>query len=176
MYPFGRLLGISIKAAFSKPLDVGEISTTTFRCVPWDLDMFMEMNNGRVLTLYDLGRFNLAIRTGLAKVLKRNRWGLVVAGGTVRYRRRIKVFDRVTMRTQVAGMDDRWIYVAQSMWVKDQPCSSLLLRTGVTGNGKVVPTEAVREAMNLEGWVAEPSAWVKSWIDSEEDRPWPPEP
>jgi hypothetical protein len=35
------------------------------------------MNNGRILTLYDCGRLNLSIRTGLATVLKEKRWELV---------------------------------------------------------------------------------------------------
>ena len=107
MYPFIRLLSASVRALTSKPLDVGDVCCTTFRCMPWDIDMFLEMNNGRVFTLYDLGRFDLSIRTGLAKVLKKQRWGLVVAGGTVRYRRRIKMFEKCTMRTEVGGFDAR---------------------------------------------------------------------
>lgn len=176
MYPFIRLVTSSIQAALSKPIAVDAVCDSTFRCMPWDLDMFFEMNNGRILTLYDLGRFNLSIRTGLATALKKKRWGLVVAGGSVRYRRRVKAFDKVTMRTQVVAFDERWIYVAQSMWVNGQPASSILLRTGVTGKGKTIPTDEVLAAMNVTGWKPEPSSWVKSWISSEENRPWPPTP
>lgn len=38
--------------------------------MPRNIEVFMEMNNGRVLTLYGFGQFDHAIRTGLAKVLK----------------------------------------------------------------------------------------------------------
>jgi len=176
MYPVIRLLTTSVQAMLSKPMDIGAVCDTKFRCMPWDIDMFLEMNNGRILTLYDLGRFDLSIRIGLTKVLRKQRWGLVVAGGSVRYRRRVKMFDKVSMRTQVAGFDDRWIYVAQSMWVSGQPSSSVLLRTGITGKGKTIPTDEVLEAMNVKSWKPEPSSWVKSWISSEEHRPWPPSP
>ena len=71
MYPLTRLLLVSLKALRASPLEPDGIAETSFRCRPWDLDMFMEMNNGRVLTLYDLGRFDLSIRTGLAKLLKK---------------------------------------------------------------------------------------------------------
>jgi len=142
--------------------------------MPWDLDIFFEMNNGRVLTLYDLGRFNLSVRTGFSKILKKNRWGLVVAGSTVRYRKRIRVFDKVTMHTKVAGIDEKWIYVEQSMWVKGQAASSVLLRTAVTGKGRIVLTEKVLSAMNLSNWQPQHSNWLKSWVSSEEIRPWPP--
>ena len=66
-------------------ITIDDISATSFRIRPWDIDMFLEVNNGRVLTLYDLGRFDFSIRMGLAKALRQNKWGLVVAGSTVRY-------------------------------------------------------------------------------------------
>ncbi|GAA4898454.1 hypothetical protein GCM10023333_34810 [Ferrimonas pelagia] len=133
------------------------------------------MNNGRILTLYDLGRFDLAIRSGLAKVLKQQRWGLVVAGSTIQYRKRIRVFDRVTIRSRVAGFDDRWIYIKQSMWVKGAPVSSVLLRTGVTSRQGTVAPQKVLDAMNIRDWQHEPAEWPKAWIQSETLRPWPPQ-
>ena len=36
--------------------------------------------------MFDLGRTDFAIRTGLGKKLIANRWGLVVAGSTIQYR------------------------------------------------------------------------------------------
>ena len=176
MYPLIRLVTCSLRAVRSQPLPIDEVCETTFRCRPWDLDMFLEMNNGRVLTLYDIGRFDLSIRSGLAKVLHRNKWGLVVAGSSVRYRKRIRVFDKVTMRTRVAAIDERWIYVVQSMWVKGEAASSVLLRTGITGKGKTIPTQQVLAAMDAADWQVQTSEWVQSWIDSEAIRPWPPKP
>lgn len=173
MYPFIRLLTTSIRAAKAGALSAGEVCESTITCMPWDIDMFLEMNNGRVLTLYDLGRFDLAIRTGLAKVLKANRWGLVVAGCSVRYRRRIRMFDKVTMRTQLVAREGRWFYIEQSMWVGGQPASSILLRTGVTAKGKAIASDDVMQAMNAD-WKPEISTWVRSWIDSDNNRPWPP--
>lgn len=136
--------------------------------------MFLEMNNGRVLTLYDLGRFDLSIRTGLAKALKNHKWGLVVAGSSVRYRHRVKVFDNITIRTQVVGFEDRWTYIVQSMWVKGRPTSSVLLRTAVTSKGRVVSSHDVLNALGIVDWNPELPAWVASWIAGEEERPWPP--
>lgn len=162
--------------AKSKPsLVITDIDETPFTCMPWDLDPFLEMNNGRVLTLYDLGRFNLAIRIGLIKVIKQNKWGLVVAGSTVMYRRRIRIFDRVTIRTQIAGIDDRWVYIQQSMWVKGQSCSSVLLRTGVTEKGRVIDTQRVSEALGVESIHFAENPWLNAWVKSEKLRPWPPE-
>ncbi len=174
MYPFLRFFNSSIKGVLSKPVSVDSICETSFYCMPWDLDMFLEMNNGRIITLYDLGRFNLAIRTGLGKILRQKRWGLVVAGNSIRYRRRIRVFEKVTMRTQVSYYDERWVYLTQSMWVKGQPASSALIRTGVTEKGKTISTSRIFAALQASDWKPQPDVWTQSWIDSELERPWPP--
>lgn len=174
MYPFGRLLASIIKSSRSHPVGVDDICEINFRCMPWDLDIFMEMNNGRVLTLYDLGRFDFSIRSGLSKLLKSNRWGLAVAGSTVRYRKRIRMFDKVSMHTQMMGYDERWIYIEQSMWVDGQPASSVLLRTAITHQGKMIPSQNVLDAMGISDWKPEPSQWLLDWVASEEERPWPP--
>ncbi|SHI10147.1 acyl-CoA thioesterase [Ferrimonas marina] len=175
MYPLFRLLTCTLGAMRANPLHADATGSMSFRCRPWDLDLFMEMNNGRILTLYDLGRFDFSIRTGLMKALKKNRWGLVVAGSTVRYRRRIRLWDKVTIKTRVVGMDERWLYVKQSMWVKGEACSSVLLRTGITERGRVIEPRRVIDAVGLEDWQPTPSDWPKAWIDSEALRPWPPQ-
>lgn len=179
MYPFFRLMTTSIKSMRAVKLDVFDASETTFRARPWDLDIFMEVNNGRLLTLYDLGRFDLAIRIGLTAILRKNKWGLVVAGSSTRYRRRVRMFDKVTMRTQVIGMDEKWVYIAQSIWVQGRPTSSALLRTGVTAGGKVIPTTEIAAAFGLAEWnteITEIPDWVQAWIDADAGRDWPPKP
>ena len=69
---------------------------STHRCWPWDLDPWVELNNGRTLTLYDLGRMPLSVAHRAAcGAGARKGWGLTVAGNTTRYRRRVRLFDRV---------------------------------------------------------------------------------
>ncbi len=178
MYPFFRYSKSIVKAAIAKQkghsLDLADTSEIDIRCSLTDIDNFLEMNNGRVLTLFDLGRTDFAIRTGLGKQLLQKRWGLVVAGSTVQYRKRIRAFQKVTIKTRIAAIDERWIYVEQSMWVKGKPCSSALLRTGVTEGGKVVMTDRVLAALNKADWDMPPVGYVAEWIESDDDRPWPP--
>lgn len=175
MYPFIRLMTSCLKAKLAQPIAVSDCCETTFRCRPWDLDLYLEVNNGRMLTLYDLGRFDLAIRIGLDQVLKRQRWGFAVAGSSVRYRKRVRMFDKVSMRTQLEGMDERWIYISQSMWVKGEPVSSVLLRTAVTGKDGAIPVDEVRRALKATDWNPDLPVWVQAWVDGDSQRPWPPE-
>ncbi len=176
MYPVIRLLLSSLAAYRAPKVAVDAVGEMTFICRPWDLDMFLEMNNGRVLTLYDLGRFDLSIKCGLWQTLRQQGWGLAVAGSTVRYRKRIRLFDRVTMKTQLVGTDERWFYIAQSMWVRGEPTSSVLLRTCVTAKGRSILTDEVREAMGAEDWHPALPEWVAAWDEGDKLRPWPPLP
>ncbi len=179
MYPFIRYASTIVHAALQvkkgNTLTFKDTSEITLRCRLSDIDNFLEMNNGRVLTLYDMGRTDFAIRTGLGKQLLKQRWGLVVAGSTIQYRQRIRAFQKVTMKTQIVGIDERWMYIEQSMWVKGKPCSSALLRTGVTQGGKVIASERVLAALGQSDWKLPPSGYVEEWIISDADRPWPPQ-
>ena len=113
--------------------------------------MFGEMNNGRVLTLMDLGRFTAGTRLGLMAVLRREGWGLAVAGGSTRYRRRISPFARIEMRTRIVGWDARFFYVLQEMWVRGECAAQALLRTAVTAPGRgAVRTGAVLAALGRD--------------------------
>jgi len=178
MYPILRytqtIIHAAIKAKKGHTLSLNETSEMTLRCQLSDIDNFLEMNNGRVLTLYDFGRTDFAVRTGMGKQLLKRRWGMVVAGSTVQYRKRIRAFQKVTLKTRIAGFDDRWIYIEQSMWVKGKPCSSALLRTGVTEGGKVIETSRVLAALDRTDWELPPSGYIAEWIESDGDRPWPP--
>ncbi len=175
MYPFGRLLAIAWKAYRSPRQHFSDVGHCSFRAHPLDIDMFMEMNNGRQLTLYDLGRFDLSMKCGLPRVLKERRWGLVVAGASLRFRRRIRMFDKIDMRTRMVANDGRFFYFHQAMYVKGEPCSSLLARTGVTEKGKLVNTARVFEAMGEPEMSHEFPDWVRNWAKADLGRPWPPD-
>lgn len=143
-------------------------------CWPQDIDIFLEMNNGRVLTLFDIGRYGLSLRSGLSEVLKTQRWGVAVAGSTIRYRKRILPFARFEMRTRVVGWDARFIYIEQSIWLGEDCAAHALLRTCVTKGGRMVPTDLVIKALGQS--VASPQlpAWVSNWVAADATRPWPP--
>ncbi len=174
MYPFLRLAKTLFVARKQKKIAYTEQCEIQFYCHPWDIDIFGEMNNGRVLTLFDLGRMALSVRCNLAPVLGKRKWALVVAGSSVRYRKRVRMFDKITMRTQCVGIDERWIYMEQSMWVRGQPCSSVLIRAGITTKeGLIAPHELV-EAISETPDTRTLPRWVAEWIDSEQHRPWPP--
>ncbi|MBF9042359.1 thioeseterase [Rhodobacterales bacterium HKCCE4037] len=175
MYPFARTLTIALAERRKPKLGVYDTHVMEMRCWPVDIDYFFEMNNGRILTLFDLGRTALAIRIGLWDVLKRENWGLVVAGSTVRYRSRVRPFQKFEMRTRFLGWDNRFFYLEQAMWRGETCCNHALLRTGVTKGGRLAPVEDVARAMEMDEVSRPLPEYAQGWAAADATRPWPPE-
>ncbi|WP_416369178.1 acyl-CoA thioesterase [Tritonibacter mobilis] len=175
MYPIVRLLKDAALASRQTRLGPLDTHVSRHHCWPWDLDIWLELNNGRTLTLYDLGRTMLTLRTGLAGVLKREGWAVAVAGASVRYRRRIKAMERFEMKSRAIGWDDRFIYVEQGMWKANGECANhALLRTVVTDKNGIVPPKRVIKAWGQDIQSPDLPEWVKAWCAAEDLRPWPP--
>lgn len=87
-----------------------EISERQFRVWPHDIDLFGHMNNGRYLQIMDVARVDWMLRTGVIGAMRRNRWGAVLGGGVVRFRRSLKPLQRYRVRTRLICWDDRWFY------------------------------------------------------------------
>jgi acyl-CoA thioesterase FadM len=175
MYPFFRMAKELWVHRNADPLPMLGTHRSHHRCWPWDLDPWIELNNGRTLTLYDLGRIPLAMRMGLAQVVKEQGWGLTVAGNTVRYRRRIRAFDRLEMTSRCIGWDGRFIYLEQSLWKGAECCSQQVIRNAVTSAAGIVAPERVLAALGQPGQSPPLPDWVQAWIAAEALRPWPPE-
>ncbi|WP_413875948.1 thioesterase family protein [Albidovulum sp.] len=174
MYPVLRMAKEIWTNRNAPPLALTEPHLSHHLCWPWDLDIWAELNNGRTLTLYDLGRIPLAMRTGLGRVIRRQGWGITVAGSSVRYRRRVRMFDRVEMVSRCIGWDARFLYMEQSMWRAGECTSHMLLRSAITSKTGIVPPAEVLAALGQPAESPDLPGWVGAWIAADADRPWPP--
>lgn len=175
MYPYIRM-GLELwKFRKAPPLGPFEAHVSTVRIWPWDLDPWKELNNGRTLTLYDLGRLPMLKRMGYDRLVKEKRWGATVAGNTTRYRRRVTLFQKLTMVSRVIGWDARFIYIEQSMWRGGDCTSAILIRTAVISKGGMVPAEQAMAALGVAEASPPLPDWVHAWIAGDAARVWPPE-
>lgn len=175
MYPWFRLFKELIKFRNGPKLGPFDTHVSTHRCWPWDIDPFLELNNGRTLTLYDLGRIPLGNLTGVRRIARERGWGGAVAGASVRYRRRITSFQTFEMRTRMIGWDDRFIYFEQSMWRGGECASHVLIRMAMTrGRRGILPPSEMAAALGLPPESPALPGWVTAWIAAEQARPWPP--
>ncbi|MDR5652752.1 thioesterase family protein [Ruixingdingia sedimenti] len=176
MYPFFRFAAAVARARRAPRIGLFEATASDHWCLPWDLDPWVELNNGRTLTLYDLGRIPFAVRVGFHEAMQANRWGLTVAGVSVRYRRRVRAMEKFSIVTRMHGWDDRFIYIDQSIWKGAECANQMLLRWALTGKGGIVHPARLIEAVAGPQDSPPLPGWVAAWIAADAERPWPPEP
>ncbi|MCK0120501.1 MAG: acyl-CoA thioesterase [Yoonia sp.] len=175
MYPFVRLIKDMYLARRAPDLPIMGIHVSQHRCWPQDIDAFIEMNNGRILTILDLGRTVLAKRVGLLDALKEKRWGLTMAGVSVRYRKRIRPFVKFKTVSRAVGWDDKFFYLEQSIWIGNECAVQALYRSAVTDKNGIVRPRQLFDHIGYEGDRPPLPAWAQNWIDADQTRPWPPE-
>lgn len=177
MFPFVRLFkDVYLASRQPRFTELTQTHISHHRCWPHDLDIFLELNNGRALTLYDLGRSAMAMRAGLVPILRREGWGMTIAGTHTRFRRRIRVMQRFEMRSRTVCWDDKFIYLEQSMWKQDGECAShVLLRSAVTDKNGIVAPSRVLATLGYTDAASPPMPdWIAQWTSADTTRPWPP--
>ncbi|MBO9464039.1 acyl-CoA thioesterase [Tropicibacter sp. R15_0] len=175
MYPFLRMFKSMFVIRKAPKLDLFDTHVSHHMCWPWDIDFWMELNNGRTLTLYDLGRLPAGQRAGMYGPMRDNKWGMTVAGTCIRYRQRVRMFDKVEIRTRMLGWDKRFFYMDQSMWKTNGACSShAVLRMALTDKNGIVDPQKLMDCLKPGAESPDLPDWVQKWIEAEDHRPWPP--
>jgi acyl-CoA thioesterase FadM len=175
MYPYLRLWHQMFKARRAPRLGLFETHISTHRIWPQDLDPWLELNNGRTLTLFDLGRIPMCAGMGFEVVARAKGWGITVAGNTTRYRKRVTVFQVLTQKSRVLGWDHRFIYIEQSFWRGETCTAAALVRSGFTSEAGLVDPADVAQALGAARQSPALPKWVLAWASADATRPWPPE-
>ncbi|MCP4186328.1 MAG: thioesterase [Gammaproteobacteria bacterium] len=173
MYPYIKLATTLLKARKRPRLNVEDTSVLQFRPGINDIDIFGELNNARYFNYMELGRWDYSYRIGFVDVIRQKKWGLVVGGASIRYRRRIPFRKKFTLTTKVICHDNRWFYFLQEMHIGEQICSSALVKAGASSKHGLVPATEIAIALGKEGWGEEMPDWVQAWVEAEGRRPWP---
>jgi acyl-CoA thioesterase FadM len=174
MYPYPRAIARFFLARRKGKLDFYDAFVTHHRAWPWDTDIFGELNHGRILTLFELARWEMTTRMGMDRLVLKEGFGFAIAGTSVRYRRRIPTWSRYQVKTRFLGFDGRFFYINQSMWMGDEPCHDALLRAAFMHGGKSVPAAEMAAKMGMTESPPLPE-WVTKWIEADAARPWPPD-
>ncbi len=116
-----RLAWLLIAACFKPKLPIDKPGNTLqLRVWPNDLDLNMHMNNGRYLTVCDLSRVDLFIRSGLAKAMYKNGWMPVLSEHTMNYKRSLSLFQKYELTMQVVDFDDKAFHMTHTFIVNER--------------------------------------------------------
>jgi acyl-CoA thioesterase FadM len=140
---------------------VGSIRVTT---LPTDIDLLGHMNNGRYLSLFDLGRWDQLIRTGLFDGMKERGWYGVVSSETITFRKSLQLWQRFEVQSRFIGHDDKALYLEHRAVVKGEIYARAIIRIRLLrrSGGTLTIDEAFAELGRPDG-VPEVQDWVHDW-------------
>lgn len=132
-----RLLWYALMSPWRPPLgadhDVGRLH---FLVWPGDLDLSLHMNNGRYLTIMDIGRLDFLVRSGLWRAVRRHRWTPIASSVVIRYRSELRPFDRFRLETRLvcwaeASVVMEQVFVLQSGPNKGRVAARAMFKGGI---------------------------------------------
>lgn len=167
VYPFARLAKVVLAARARPPLEPLGDSVVAFCVWPGDLDNNLHLNNGRYLTLMDLGRWDLVGRTGLLRAMMQRKWYPVVSSSTIRHRRSLEPFQRYELRTRLLCWDAKH-FVIEQRFEREGKLHAIGVIQGVflAKDGRRVPTQEVVDIIAPGVQSPAAPAWVEAWQKS----------
>lgn len=172
-----RLLTYLISARWRPALALPRgTSRLSFRVWPHDLDTSLHMNNGRYLTLMDLGRLDIMVTSGLWRAVLRHRWTPVASAIKIRYRRELRLMQRFTIETQIVAWDERSVVMEQVFLFASGPNAGQIAAHALFKGGlydrkarKFVPIADLMLETGVEATSPEPTPEVDAFLKADDE-------
>jgi len=162
-----RLIILIIKSGFKPKLTLLDKSILKFYVLPNDLDFNMHMNNGRYNNIMDLGRIDIMLRTGLARLLRKKRWFGILGSIQTKYRRPLKLFQTYELHSQVIYWDEKWVWIEQEIYSNKKLIANALIQTLIRAKGENISVERLQQEMNISiqsGQITERIKHMKDYL------------
>ena len=160
-----RLLWLML---FRRRRRVPLLATTTVRLRVWltDLDLYRHVNNGRYLTLADIGRRDWFLRTGIMQWAARRGAVPVMGDAMAKFRRELRLFQSFDIQSRLLGWDRRWIFLEHRFVRGGRVVGVVGMRALFKGRGGTLdPGELLGELGAPGGIAASPELpeWLLQW-------------
>ncbi len=170
-----RVLILFIRSFFKPKLtSVLDHSVLRFYVLPNDLDINGHMNNSRYLTVMDLGRFDLVLRSGLLAFMRKHGSVPILGAAQIRFRIPLMPFQRYDLDTNIIGWDDKWFFIEQRFLIVDGKKKGAVAAIAVvkgsfydSRNKRTVPTAELMTHMELAGDLPDLPDHLIKWQDAE---------
>lgn len=162
-----RFVTIFLRSMRRLKLGLFDESRLKLRVLPNDFDPYLHLNNGRYLSMMDLGRFDFVIRNGLGRIMWTRKWFPVVGSSMIRYRRPIGALRSYDLYTRLAGWDEKWIYISHRFERNGELMAAAIIRGVFRGReGMISPVRIIGEAGHEVEPVRMPQ-WIRTWQEAD---------
>jgi len=156
-----RLIKVMLGALFARRIGILSTSRITLRVWPNDLDFNGHVNNGRFLTLADLGRIDFMVRTGSLGVARKHRAIPIVADAMAKFRRDLRPFQRFVLESRVVGWDEKWIFLEHRFIVEGRVIGVVAIKGVFRNRAGTLPP---RLLLNELGQPGESAPALPDWL------------
>jgi acyl-CoA thioesterase FadM len=160
-----RIFRIFISYRNKPVIKINEVSRSTFRVWPSDLDVYNHMNNGVYLTLMDLGRYDQGLRTGFWQKWRKLGWYPVVVNSTISFRKSLEPWQKFEIETKVIGWDDIAYYIEQRFVRNGEIYAKAIMRGRFLKRswGILTPQEVMDGSGGWPGETPVVPEWILQW-------------
>ena len=161
---FLRLLLLFFTAPFGAGCDLFGPTRKRFIVWPPDLDVLFHVNNGVYLSMLDVARVDLLLRSGVARQLRQSGFYPVVAAETIRFRRSLKLFQVFEVETAIIGWDDKAFIIQHRFLRREELVAEAIVRVRILKRSG--GTVSSRELLDLVGRAGASPAlptWIEAW-------------
>ncbi len=146
-----RFLWVFVSALRKPRIGLLDSSVRSFKVLPTDLDINLHMTNARYLSIMDLGRTDLLIRSGMLGLVKRERWLPVTGSIDIKFRRQLNPFQSYDLITRLLCWDEKWLYLEQRFESAQGVHAVTTVRGLFRGRGGSVPSRVLLDRMGYQG-------------------------
>jgi len=162
-----RFVYVLITSLFRRALGPLDESVHAFRVWPTDLDVNLHMNNGRYLTIMDLGRLDLILRTGLGRIALKRGWAPLVGSAVIRFRRSLDPFQRYQLKSRIVCWDEKWFFIEQRFERNGDLIALGMVKGLLRSRDGNIPTAEALRAVGADTVSPEMPEPVRVWRQSE---------
>jgi acyl-CoA thioesterase FadM len=124
----------------------------------------LHVNNGVYLSMLDVARVDLMLRSGMISEFKRRGWYPVVAAETIRFRRSLRLFQSFEVETTVIGWDEKALIVQHHFLRREAVVAEAVVRWRfLKRGGGTVRSKELLDAVGLTGSSPPLPTWVEDW-------------
>lgn len=153
-----------LRARRRPALEIHDVGLLEMRVLPNDLDVQRHVNNGVYLSLMDLGRLDLLVRTGTWERMRAFGCYPVIASETITFRKSLQLWQRYTVETRIAGYDAKAVYIEQRFVIGGEIYAKAHVRGRFLKNaGGVVSVTELAEMLEIPTDSFVLPEWIDRW-------------
>jgi len=150
------------------------VSSVSLIVLPGDLDVNFHINNGRYLTLMDLGRLDLFLRGGLWQAIRRAGWKPMLSAAAIVFRRELRLWRRFRVESRVVYWEQTSFIMEHRLIASDPVKGDVVAALSLNRGGlydarakRFVPVSELFARMGVNAAPPPLSADVRAFLDAQ---------